>query len=249
MEKEIDWNSYYTNPENIEKIAKFCRYREVVAIKRLKDRNVTLRPLKIFKPEHFEYWFNRTLKDCLFDLYISNASVKLPPLPPGLSNLEEARRIVNEKWRKYLQQEETDFVTGFDLFADIDIDAMEQRDDARRYALKLWEELRKLKLKPQLWDTSRGFHVIVLGRFDPMDCFALLRDICNKAKIPTSMSRICERCGNLYIADKCPECGSTKCKVAEKPRVDLAVSLDIRRIRRCPYSLHSKTHKPMVRIC
>ena len=55
------WRTYYTNPKNIEKIAKFCRYREVVAIKRLRDRNVTLRPLKIFKPEHLEYWINREL--------------------------------------------------------------------------------------------------------------------------------------------------------------------------------------------
>jgi len=218
------WRAYYSNPKNIEKIAKFCRYREVVAIKRLRDRNVTLRPLKIFKPEHLEYWINRALTGVKFDLYISNASVKLPKLPCGLKNLREARRIINQKWMDWFEGRDPDFVTGFDIFADIDIDDFSQREQAREYALRLADGLKKKGYNPQVWDTSRGFHVIVMGRFQPDFCVKVVREVCEEYKIPMSLN------------------------TTEKPYVDIAVTGDIRRIRRCPYSLHSKTDKPMIAI-
>ena len=220
----MDWKDYYSNPENIEKIAKFCRYREVVAIKRLRDRNVTLRPLKIFKPEHLEYWINRALTGVKFDLYISNASVKLPKLPCGLKNLREARKIINQKWMDWIEGRDPDFVTGFDIFADIDIDDFSQREQAREYALRLADGLKEKGYNPQVWDTSRGFHVIVMGRFQPDFCVKIVREVCEEYKIPMSLN------------------------TTEKPYVDIAVTGDIRRIRRCPYSLHSKTDKPMVKL-
>ena len=246
------WRAYYSNPENIEKIAKFCRYREVVAIKRLRDRNVTLRPLKIFKPEHLEYWINRALTGVKFDLYISNASVKLPKLPCGLKNLREARKIINQKWMDWFEGRDPDFVTGFDIFADVDIDDFSQREQAREYALRLADGLKEKGYTPQVWDTSRGYHVLVMGRFQPDFALSTVKEICDDGQIPTNISFRCNQCGRLFYKtgeeNTCPDCNSRDIHHANKPFVDISVTGDIRRIRRCPYSLHTKTNKPMIRI-
>ena len=245
---EIEWAEYYSNPKNIEKIAKFCKYREVVIIKRLPEKNMALRPFKIFKPEHLEYWIERlNLTRIKFDLYISNASVKLPPLPSDLRRLKEARAIINQKWREWLNGED-EFVTGFDIFADVDIEQTSQRPKAREYAMVLAGELRKSGYNPQVWDTSRGFHVIVMGRFQPDFALNLVSEICDTKQIPTNISFKCNQCNKLFYKkdkDICPYCDSEDISPVPKPYVDLSVTGDIRRIRRCPYSLHSKTGLPM----
>lgn len=243
------WADYYSNPENIEKIVNFCKYREVVIIKRLPEKNMALRPFKIFKPEHLEYWIRRlNLTRIKFDLYISNASIKLPPLPSDLRQLKEARAILNQKWREWLNGEDAGFVTGFDVFADIDIEQLSHRPKAREYAMVLAGELRKKGYNPKVWDTSRGFHVIVVGKFRPDTAYNLVSEICNSKQIPTSMSFRCNQCDKLFYKkdeDVCPYCGSKDILPVNKPFVDLSVTGDIRRIRRCPYSLHSKTGQPM----
>lgn len=237
------WGRYYSDITNLDKIANECKYREVVIIRPALDRKITLRPLKIFKVEHLQFWIERlNLQKTLFDIYISNSSVRLPPLPGDLHKLAEMRRHLNDNWDS--------LVSGYDIFVDIDIGEEEHRKKAKEYALLIAIELKKQGYKSvELWDTSRGYHCIVKGRFLPDFVKDLIMDICCDLQIPMSMP-MRETNGKRYIARNRkwhimkPD---EKIPVVEKPHCDSTI-WDGRRIRRAGYSLHSKTGKPMVRV-
>jgi hypothetical protein len=237
------WAEYYTNPDNLNNISKSCKYREVVIIRQVENRKITVRPIKVFKPEHLKFWIERlNLRKTLFDIYISNASVKLPPLPADMTKLKETREYLNEHWE--------DLLTGYDIFVDIDVEKKEQREVALRWAKRIVVDLVNNKYqKTQLWDTGGGFHIFDLGRFTPDFVKNLIMDICCEKQIPMS-NPVKEVDGVKYLAEggrwiKIKQ--DEEAPVVEKPNVDTRI-WDIRRIRRVPYSLHSKSGRPMVRI-
>ena len=235
------WEDYYSNPENIRKISYHCKYREVVIIRPVKDRKITLRPLKIFKPEHLQFWIERLdLAKGLFDIYISNASVKIPfPIPSDLTKMKDARQRLNDNF--------VDWVTGYDIFVDVDIDDESQRVKARNYAFQLSAELKKQGYsKTEVWDTSRGFHIVDKGQFSPEFVKEFIMDTCLELDIPMSIPvKIVD--GVKYVAKNkkwVKMKPGEKTPIIPKPNVDTSI-YDIRRIRRVPFSLHSKTGKPM----
>lgn len=237
------WKAYYLDINNLEKIANECRYREVVIIRDVEGRKVVLRPIKIFKTEHFQFWIERLkLTETLFDIYISNASVRLPKLPGDMHHLAESRIYLNEHW--------TELITGMDIFADIDIGEESHREKAKEYALLITMELQKKGYNDtQLWDTTRGFHVIDKGRFKIDFVKDLIMDICCDLQIPMSMpvreknnKRYVSRNRKWYVMKP-----DELTPIVDKPNCDNSI-YDIRRIRRTPYSLHSKTGKPMKRV-
>jgi len=122
----IDIHSYYSNPVVQAKLAYQCRFREVVIIKHLEEKNVTLRPLKIFKPEHFKWLYENRyhLHDTFFDIYISNASVKLPKLPHNTS--KDTRDMISNIWNT--------IITGYDYFVDLDASKPEDEPEMIRWA-------------------------------------------------------------------------------------------------------------------
>jgi len=237
------WGEYYSNQQNLYKIANQCKYREVVVIRNVMDRKITLRPLKIFKLDHLQFWVERLkLTETLFDIYISNASVRLPPLPGDMHKLADSRTYLNEHWNE--------LVTGYDIFADIDIGEESHRKKAREFATLLAIELKKQEYKNiELWDTSRGFHLVIKGRFSPDFVKAVIMDICCDLQIPMSMP-IKEKDGKRYIAKnrRWKEMkADAKTPAVDKPNVDTSI-YDYRRIRRVPFSLHSKTGKSMEKV-
>ena len=123
-----EWSDYYTNMNNISKMSEYCKYREIVIIRTVDDRKITVRPLKIFKPEHLQFWIERLdLRRTPFDIYCSNASVKIPfPIPSNLSLLPDARQRLNENFEAW--------VTGYDIFVDVDIEKEEDRFNAAIYS-------------------------------------------------------------------------------------------------------------------
>ncbi len=236
------WAEYYSNAKNLERIAFYCRYREIVIIKHLEDRNVPIRPMKVFKPEHLIFWIERLgLKTVLFDLYHSNASVKLPALT---SNIKEF-----DYWRKYLSEHWVEICNGYDFFVDIDIDNVNQRNDAEMMAREIAGILTQQYPDVQLWDTSRGFHVLQLGQFNPEFVKETVQDICCYNNIPMSVP-VKDKDGKRYVAQNGkwillkPDMEMPEIR---KPNCDTSI-YDQRRIKRVPFSLHSKTGKPMVRL-
>jgi len=236
------WKEYYSDEQNLLKIANACKFREVVVIKHLEDRNVPIRPLKIFALPHILFWIERlSLKTTLFDLYVSNASIRLPLMTSDIKKFDEARKYLSENWLK--------IATSYDIFVDVDIDDERQRPQAKEMAIRMADELRKQYPTVQVWDTSRGYHCIILGRFTPSFAKETVMDACCKLDIPMSIP-VKEMDGIRYI----PRKGKwVKMKLDDtieetlKPDVDTKI-FDDRRIRRCAFSLHSKTGKPMVRV-
>jgi hypothetical protein len=236
------WGNYYSDTINLERIAYHCKYREIVVIKHLEDRNVPIRPLKIFKPEHLEFWIERlSLKKTLFDLYISNASVRLPALTSNIKELDY--------WRKYLTEHWVELCNAYDIFVDVDIDDIKQRPEAEKMAREVNVALHKISSDVEIWDTTRGYHVILKGQFNPEYVKEVIQDICCYNNIPMSMP-IKDKDGIRYIpknkqwVELKPD---TELPEIKKPNVDTSI-YDARRIRRVPHSLHSKTGKPMERL-
>jgi hypothetical protein len=236
------WEEYYSNEANLTKIANSCKYREVIVIKHLEDRNVPIRPLKVFKLAHIQFWIERlSLKKTLFDLYISNASVKLPELTSNIQQLDIHRKYLMENWAS--------LVTGYDIFVDVDIDDVKQRPDAEKMAREVQIALHKISPDVELWDTTRGYHVILKGQFNPEYVKDVVQDICCYNNIPMSMP-IKDKDGKRYIArnkEWVELKPNEEVQPVKKPNVDTSI-YDARRIRRVPHSLHSKTGKPMVRL-
>jgi hypothetical protein len=239
MEK---WADYYSNEDNLTRIAYQCRYREVIVIKHLDDRNVPIRPMKVYKPQHLTFWIERLgLKTVLFDLYHSNASVKLPALTSNIKELDY--------WRKYLTEHWVELCNAYDIFVDVDIDDMKQRPDAEKMAREVAHILAQQYPNVELWDTTRGFHCICKGQFNPEFVKETVQDICCYNNIPMSMP-IKDKDGIRYIpknkqwVELKPD---TELQEIKKPNVDTSI-YDGRRIRRVPHSLHSKTGKPMERL-
>lgn len=238
-----EWADYYTNPENIRKIAEHCKYREVIIIRKVEDRKITVRPIKIFKPEHLKFWIDRLdLRKTLFDLYISNASVKLPKLTSNLSKMKEDREYLNEHWEELL--------TGYDIFVDVDVEKPEHRMYARKWAGEIVKELKeKGYKKTQAWDTTRGYHIFDLGKFTPEFVKNLIMDICCEKQIPMSFPIKEENGKKWYAKDGVWEAVPPNFSPPPVPKPNIDTSIyDIRRIRRVAYALHSKTGRPMVRI-
>jgi hypothetical protein len=210
----LDKNSYYALPEIQNKIAYECRYREVIVIKRLDDRKITIRPLKIFKPEHFQWLYKFLwLEKNDFDLYISNASVKLPPLPNKMKEMENARHRLDKIW--------VSIMTGYDFFVDLDSSSEKDETILIEWALLIKKDVQQLGNLIDIYKTgSGGVHLILKGQFEPAYIKETLTDICNKHKIPLrSNTEILPYCDDLIY--------------------------DLRRIRRVPWSIHSKTGKIM----
>ena len=237
-----EWAEYYTNIDNLAKISQYCKYREVVIIRNLVDRRVTVRPIKIFKSEHLKFWIERLdLRKTLFNIYISNASVKLPPLTSNLSQLTEIRKQLTEQWESLM--------TGYDIFVDIDIENFEDRPFAYDIAEKIFMELKGKYPHVQLWDTTRGYHIVDFGRFSPEFVKNLVMDICCYNNIPMSHP-VKEKDGKKYYAEEGKWVQVEPNFVPppiDKPNCDTSI-YDLRRIRRIPYSLHSKTGRPMVKL-
>jgi hypothetical protein len=238
----VDWVEYYSNAENIAKISKECKYREVVIIRQVEDRKITLRPIKIFKPEHLEFWIERlNLLKTTFDIYISNASVRLPKLTADISKLYEAREYLNEHWNE--------LITGFDIFIDIDVESEEQRPLALAYAKKIKTLLKDDYPNIQIWDTGNGYHLIEKGQFTPEFIKDLIMDLCCKHQIPMSIP-VKTVDDKRYLAKdgKWVEVPADfQTPEIPKPNIDSSI-YQWRRIRRVPYGLNSKTGRPMVKI-
>ena len=235
---------YYTDPKIQQKIAYNCRYREVVIIKKPPERRpIVVRPLKIFKPEHFDFWFRRLHLDRTeFDIYISNASVKLPPLPNNLNQLKEAQKMLIQQWE--------DIMTGYDLFVDIDPRTPDDEELCLSWAKKIKYLLQRggfgKKQPIEIWKTgSGGVHLILKGRFYPELCDSIITEICCHAKLPMRRPFKTEK-GKRYIAQdgEWVEFDGKNMPIIERPFVDNTI-YDSRRIRRVPYSIHSKTGRPM----
>ena len=92
-------NKYYRNSFTIQSIARYCRFREVIIMKHLTDKKMVLRPFKVFRPEHLSWLYDRLHLDKIsFDIYHSNASIRMPKLPTGLSDLKKIRAELNKNW-------------------------------------------------------------------------------------------------------------------------------------------------------
>ena len=219
-------NKYYTTPEIAGKIAYYCRWREICILKHLPDKEMMIRPVKIYKTKHFFHWYDRLHLDKVsFDIYHSNSSIRMTKMPTDLTELKNARKMLNIQWEQFRQGKNPDFVTGNDFFCDTDVEKEEQRPQALEYAKTVSNELKKRNIgKPEIWDTGGGYHVIIRGRFDPVFCKNLLIEICGNNDLPYASN------GDL------------------KPNIDDKVTGDIRRIRRCEFGLHSKTGLPMKRV-
>ena len=238
-----EWADYYTNPENIEKIANSCKYREIVIMRYVNGKKIVLRPCKVFKKEHLQYYINRlNLAETPFDIYCSCASVRMPKLPADLSKLKEMRQYLNIHWNELL--------TGYDIFIDVDIEKAEHRMQARAWTGILVKELQEKGYKKmQAWDTSRGYHCQDMGRFTPDFVKQLVMNICCEKQIP--MSYPVKQIGEQKYYAKDGKWIKVKPNFTPppvpKPNIDTSI-YDWRRIFRVNYSLHSKTGKPKVRI-
>ena len=235
--EEID--QYYRDRGIQKVIAYYCRYREIVIIKHLEDRDMVLRPFKIFKPEHFRWVYNRLHLDKIkFDIYISNASVKLPILPSHPKELKEARKLLNETWMERL--------TGYDFFVDIDPSCLEDEPKLIAWAKQIINKRHPM----EIWATgSGGVHIIEKGQFDPEFVKNTILDICCELQLPLrhpiktiNNKRYTSLNGKWVLIPKNKEIPETK-----KPYIDNNI-YDIRRIRRVPFSIHSKTGIPMRKI-
>ncbi|MBS3748191.1 MAG: hypothetical protein KGY67_00645 [Candidatus Thermoplasmatota archaeon] len=240
-------NEYYKSSYIQKKLAYECRYREVIFIKRLPDKNMTLRPFKIFKPEHFKWIYNRYhLDKCDFDMYISNASVKLPILPSNPKELKNARKMLNEQWM--------DLLTGYDFYVDLDPSCQNDEKELIIWSVQLRRALCKKyelnKSKFSIYKTgSGGVHLILKGKFTPEFVRNAVMDTCVELNIPlrdprkTIDNEVFIPKNGLWI--KKPD--DENVPVNPKPHVDNSI-YDIRRIRRVPYSIHSDTGNPMVKV-
>jgi hypothetical protein len=242
------WKQYYSNDENLEKISYQTRWREVVIIKQLEDRKVAIRPFKCFSVSHLSFLIERlSLKTTLFDLYQSNASVKLPKLPFDMKKLKEYREYLNVNWQS--------LISGYDFFVDIDASSENDEPLCIDWAKQIRDEMKKKEygktsMPIDMWKTSSGgVHIILKGQFNPDFVKENVQDICCELGIPMNIP-IKDIDDVRYIAknrqwvelkpgEEIPE--------VERPFTDLSV-YDWRRIRRVGFSLHSKTGKPMVRL-
>lgn len=253
MEKEDIWGEetmkeyktleerdrYYRDKSIQMMIAHHCRYREVTIIKHLDDKDMALRPFKIFKQEHFNWLYQRLHLDKIkFDIYISNASVKLPPLPSRPEELKEARKMLNETWMERL--------TGYDYFVDIDANGIDDEPEMIEWAKKIRNKRQNLKI----WKTgSGGIHLIQKGDFNPEYIKNDITNICCELSLPLRQP-VKTINDTKYISVDGREWVKIEKEdipLIEKPFIDNGI-YDIRRIRRVPFSIHDKTGRPMIRV-
>ena len=223
----VEYDEYYQNPKTWEIIAYQCKYREVAIFKYKPDGTPDkIRPLKIFKPEHFKAIYDiYDLKDSKFDIYITNSCVRLPMLKTGsYKNIEESQEIVNALWKKFYAGEYPDLVSQYDFFIDIDINGPDEIETALGWSKTLRKNLEQKIGYIETWHTGGGIHLLHKKiNFTPDEIKEMIVDVCTKNKIP------------LFSDTK------------TKPCVDNGV-YQYRRLRRVPYSIHSKTGKKMEKI-
>lgn len=242
------WKEYYSDPSNLKKISYYTKYREIVIIRKEKGKDYCTRPHKIFTATHLKYWIDRFhLTETLFDLYRSNASIKLPPLPSNINKLKEIRPEINRRY------DNPEYITGMDFLVDIDVNTFNEEPLAITWAKIIKNELIEMGQKAHLieiWKTgSGGVHVNIPGRFDLSYTKNTIMNICCKHDIPLrNPVKIID--GKRHIPDN----GEwrlmredEKIPVVEKLFVDNLI-YDKRRVKRTPYSLHSKTGRPMERV-
>lgn len=231
---------YYRNPFTSKTISNYCRYREVTVIKHLPDKDMAIRPFKIFKPEHFEWLYDRLHLDKVkFDIYLSNASVRLPPLPSRPEELKKARAVLNKTWMQRM--------TGYDYFVDLDAKSPDDEPMMIDWARKI---LNKLDQKMQIWKTgSGGVHILELGQYNPGFVRDQIMDVCCKLDIPIrNPVKMLDGKKHIPIDGKWVLVKNNKdMPIITKPFCDNGI-YDYRRIRRVPTSLHSKFGVPMKRV-
>jgi len=242
---KLNNDEYYRNRFIQKQIAYQCRYREVIIIKHLEDRDMTLRPFKIFKPEHFRWIYDRFHLDKIpFDIYISNASVKLPPLPSHPEKLKKARAFLNQNWEQ--------LITGYDYYVDIDANNLKEEKQLIQWAYIIRKRLleQEENYSIEIWTTgSGGVHIIKKGHYNPVFVRETIMDICCEENIPLrNPVKVID--GERYIPEnqkwrKLKQ--DENPPIVEKPYVDNSI-YDLRRIRRVPHSIHSKTGIPMKRV-
>jgi len=237
----LEEREHYYRDRAIQKvIAYHCRYREITVIKHLEDKDMALRPFKIFKPEHFRWLYDRLHLDKVeFDIYISNASVRLPPLPSRPEELKKAREILNKTWMQRL--------TGFDYFVDIDAKSPEDESQMIDWAKQI---IQKIGEKMQVWTTgSGGVHILQLGQYSPDYIKNQIMDICCELDLPlrqpvkmiNNKKHIPHNGRWIKVKDE------KQIPVIKKSFVDNLI-YDYRRIRRVPFSIHSSYGIPMKRV-
>jgi len=242
------WKEYYSNQFNLERISNYAKYREIAIIRKVDGREICTRPHKIFNSSHLKYWIDRfNLTETIFDLYRSNISLKLPPLPSNLNKLKEIRPEINRRYTDF------NYITAADFLIDIDVNNESEEPIALSWARIFKKELEQrdfIKHPVEIWSTgSGGIHVISFGKFLCESVKNEVMDICCKHSIPMSNPvKIID--GERHI----PENGVwRKIKKDEekpdvpKPNVDSGI-YDYRRICRVPYSLHGKSGRPMERV-
>jgi len=242
------WSGYYSNKDNLKKIALFCKYREIVIIRKTKKKDYCTRPHKIFKPEHLEYWIDRLhLKETLFDIYRSNISIKLPPLPTRLDQLKEIRPEIDRRYN------DPKYITGADYLIDIDANSQDDEKQIINWCKQIKRELVNKGQNPnhiEIWTTgSGGAHLNIPGKFDLDYVRNTTKDIAcklgipmrNPVKIINEKKHIPKNGEWILVKDE------KKIKYPSKPHIDTGI-WDRRRIKRVPFSLHSKYGISMKRI-
>lgn len=219
---------YYNNIDVQRKIVNECKYRECAIFKKESDdKTIPIRPLKIFKVEHLQWLIKcYNLDTHPFDIYITNSCIRLPKLlPPIHANNKINQATVNKLWNAYYAGETPNFLTQFDLFVDIDVSSPDEYPLALKWSKKLRTSLEPKFGFIESWSTgSGGIHLIKKKiLYTPQEVQAMVEIACNEHDIP-------------FILGK-----------HDVAHVDAGM-YQYRRIRRVPYSIHSKTGKIMEKL-
>jgi len=219
---------YYNDIYVQRKIADECRYRECCIFKKeADDKTIPIRPIKIFKAEHLQWLIKcYNLDTHPFDLYFTNSCVRLPKLlPPTLGNNKINQDIVNKLWNNYYAGDTPNFLTQTDLFIDIDVSSPDEYPLALTWSKQLRQSLEITFGYIQSWTTgSGGIHLIKKKiSYTPQEVELMVQKACDEHNIPFLL-------GKHDVA-----------------HVDAGM-YQYRRIRRCPFSIHSKTGKIMEKI-
>lgn len=222
------WKEYYSNPENIKRIVNECKYRECCIFKRESDdKTIPIRPLKIFKVVHLQWLIKfYNLDKHPFDIYITNSCIRLPKLlPPTLNNNKINQETVNQLWNSFYAGDAPDFLTQMDFFTDIDVSSPDEYPLALEWSKQLRKSLEITFGYIESWSTgSGGIHLIKKKiSYTPGEVQLMVEKVCYDHDIPFLLGE------------------------HDTPHVDAGM-YQYRRIRRCPFSIHSFYGKTMNRI-
>ena len=224
----MEWKEYYSNLENIKKIADECKYRECCIFKKESDeKTIPIRPIKIFKIEHLQWLIKfYNLDTNPFDIYITNSCIRMPKLlPPTPVNNKINRETLNKLWNAYYIGDTPNFCSQYDMFVDIDVSSPNEFDIALAWSKQLKKSLEPTFGYIETWGTgSGGIHLIKKKiPYKPPEVQLMVQKACDEHDIPFLLGK------------------------HDTPHVDAGM-YQYRRIRRVPWSIHSKTGKIMKKI-